>query len=144
MQDGQNCICPSTSFSGVDWGLDEAMQELLLEHEEQHWELKSQPLKQDTVSSSSSSSSTSGSTGSAFAPHDHQTSCLAQGGTGFREFISVLVWNTPQRLQEYMPAGSLMPWQRCVSPLASRVLLASVSSKPMTASFALMSHCSRH
>jgi hypothetical protein len=22
-----------------------------------------------------------------------------------QEFISVLVWNTPQRLQEYMPAG---------------------------------------
>lgn len=25
-----------------------------------------------------------------------------------QEFIAVLVWNTPQRLQEYMPAGAAL------------------------------------
>eukprot|EP00775_Hariotina_reticulata_P012533 gene12533-12666_t len=99
MHDGQNCISPSTSFSGVDWGLDEVMQELLLEHEQKHQGLKLQPIEQNTKGSSSS-----GSTGSAAAPDGQPTSCLAKGQIGFKEFISVLVWNTPQRLQEYMPA----------------------------------------
>jgi hypothetical protein len=60
MHDGQNAIDPATSFTGVDWGLDEVLV------------------------------------------------AGAQSGQ-LQEFITVLVWNTPQRLQEYMPAGMLVP-----------------------------------
>jgi hypothetical protein len=34
-----------------------------------------------------------------------------------REFISVLVWNTPQRLQEYMPARAFCTTARVVCSL---------------------------
>ncbi len=32
MQDGQNLFTPETSFLGVDWGIDDAMQRLIIEH----------------------------------------------------------------------------------------------------------------
>lgn len=54
MHDGQNVFDPATSYTGIDWGVDEAM-----------------------------------------------TRLVATGQV--REAIVVAVWNTPRRLQEYMP-----------------------------------------
>jgi hypothetical protein len=74
MHDGQNAVNPLTSFTGVDWGLDEALLAGL------------------------------------------------QAGQ-LQEFIAVLVWNTPQRLQEYMPAGVLSNKQLCIKLVVSCVFL---------------------
>ena len=58
MHDGQNVFDPSTSYTGVDWGMDEAM-----------------------------------------------TRLIANGHA--RAAIVVAVWNTPRRLQEYMPRKAI-------------------------------------
>jgi predicted alpha/beta superfamily hydrolase len=58
MHDGQNLFAPQTSFLGVDWGIDEAMQRLITQQRA-------------------------------------------------RAAISVGIWNTPQRSQEYMPQRPL-------------------------------------
>ena len=58
LQDGQNQFDPTLSYTGVDWGVDEAM-----------------------------------------------TRLIAEGRV--REAIVVAVWNTPRRLQEYMPSKAV-------------------------------------
>lgn len=59
MHDGQNVFNPKTSYTGIDWGVDEAL-----------------------------------------------TKLIQQGKV--RETIVVAVWNSPKRVQEYMPAKALL------------------------------------